>query len=121
MLRFYSSSPFFPLDSVELEKMWDDVTAARQLKEQFPDFVAGFDLVGQEDKGFPLKDLIEPLLWLSEGEVFVPVFYHAGETGEFGGSPGCGGEGFARRTCMARTCAHRYTLAYTSTHAQAHM
>nr|XP_027227968.1 adenosine deaminase 2-like [Penaeus vannamei] len=75
---------FAPPRHVELEKMWDDVTAARQLKEQFPDFVAGFDLVGQEDKGFPLKDLIEPLLWLSEGEVFVPVFYHAGETAWMG-------------------------------------
>ncbi|XP_037796782.1 adenosine deaminase 2-like [Penaeus monodon] len=75
---------FAPPRHVDLEELWGDVTAARQLKEQFPDFVAGFDLVGQEDGGFPLKDLAEPLLWLSEGEVFVPVFYHAGETAWMG-------------------------------------
>ncbi|XP_042879327.1 adenosine deaminase 2-like [Penaeus japonicus] len=75
---------FAPSRDTSLDKMWENVASARHLKELFPDFVAGFDLVGQEDKGVPLKDFLEPLLWLNEGVVSVPVFYHAGETAWMG-------------------------------------
>lgn len=70
---------------MDVETVWNYVAIAKELRSKFPDFVAGFDLVGQEDLGLPLKDFLEPLLSLSEGEVPVPVFYHAGETGERGG------------------------------------
>lgn len=79
-------SPYLPHQtSVDVETVWNYVAIAKELRSKFPDFVAGFDLVGQEDLGLPLKDFLEPLLSLSEGEVPVPVFYHAGETGERGG------------------------------------
>uniref|UniRef100_V5GQC6 Adenosine deaminase n=2 Tax=Anoplophora glabripennis TaxID=217634 RepID=V5GQC6_ANOGL len=46
--------------------------------ELYPDFVAGFDLVGQEDLGYPLIDFIPQLLKLKDkGTKF---FFHAGET-----------------------------------------
>lgn len=56
------------------------IALVKQLKAQFPDFVAGFDLVGQEDLGQPLINFVDLLLELSEADI--KVFYHAGETGE---------------------------------------
>lgn len=53
------------------------LTTYRALKAKFPDFVAGFDVVGQEDKGFPLKGFAE--CWLKEGKD-IPCVFHAGET-----------------------------------------
>lgn len=52
-------------------------------KLEFPDLLAGFDLVGHEDKGRPLVDLIPELFWFRkqcavEG-VEIPFFFHAGE------------------------------------------
>ncbi|OAA57372.1 cecr1 family adenosine deaminase [Niveomyces insectorum RCEF 264] len=49
----------------------------------YPHLVAGFDLVGQEDAGRPLRDLLPELFWFrrqcaAEG-VEVPLFLHAGE------------------------------------------
>ncbi|XP_037798810.1 adenosine deaminase 2-like isoform X2 [Penaeus monodon] len=75
---------YAPTRHVDVETVWNYVTIAKELRSKFPDFVAGFDLVGQEDLGLPLKDFLEPLLSLSEGEVHVPVFYHAGETAWLG-------------------------------------
>lgn len=49
-----------------------------KLLELYPDFVAGFDLVGQEDLGNPLLDFISQLMELkNKGTKF---FFHAGET-----------------------------------------
>lgn len=56
----------------------------KRLKAAFPDFVAGFDLVGQEDKGEPLIAFVDELLQLSEADI--RVFYHAGETSESSGT-----------------------------------
>ncbi|XP_047472163.1 LOW QUALITY PROTEIN: adenosine deaminase 2-like [Penaeus chinensis] len=75
---------YAPTRHVDVATVWNYVTIARELRSKFPDFVAGFDLVGQEDLGLPLKDFLEPLLSLAEGEVHVPVFYHAGETAWMG-------------------------------------
>ena len=61
--------------------MEDYVTLAIELREKFPSSVAGFDLVGQEDLGRPLKDFINELLTLTEKEI--PLFFHAGETSMF--------------------------------------
>jgi adenosine deaminase CECR1 len=52
-------------------------------KKNFPDLIAGFDLVGQENEGRPLVDLIPVLLWFKkccvEEGVDIPFFFHAGE------------------------------------------
>lgn len=50
---------------------------AENLHKKFPTFVAGFDLVGQEDLGRPLTDFNERLLKLSSS---IQFFFHAGET-----------------------------------------
>ncbi|XP_066953421.1 adenosine deaminase 2-like [Macrobrachium rosenbergii] len=76
---------YAPLRRVEnITTIWDYVNLAKRLQQVCPNFLAGFDLVGQEDLGLPLKDILDPLLTLSEGEVKVPVFYHAGETAWMG-------------------------------------
>lgn len=52
-------------------------------KQAFPDLICGFDLVGQEDLGRPLVDLVPLLFWFrkqcAEEEVDIPFFFHAGE------------------------------------------
>lgn len=54
------------------------------MKQLFPHLIAGYDLVGQEDLGRPLSDLIPELFWFKkkclEGQVDIPFFFHAGET-----------------------------------------
>ncbi|KXJ73474.1 adenosine deaminase 2 [Aedes albopictus] len=50
---------------------------AENLHKKFPTFVAGFDLVGQEDLGRPLTDFNERLLKMSPT---IQFFLHAGET-----------------------------------------
>ncbi|KAL1302798.1 hypothetical protein AAFC00_003139 [Neodothiora populina] len=54
------------------------------MKQLFPDLIAGFDLVGQEDIGRPLADLIPELFWFkkacAQSGVDIPFFFHAGET-----------------------------------------
>ncbi|PHH50020.1 Adenosine deaminase CECR1-A [Ceratocystis fimbriata CBS 114723] len=50
----------------------------------FPHLIAGFDLVGPEDRGRTLKDLLPELFWFRkqcalEG-LEIPFFFHAGET-----------------------------------------
>ncbi|KAK6082146.1 adenosine deaminase family protein [Seiridium cupressi] len=48
-----------------------------------PHLVAGYDLVGQEDLGRPLKDVLPELFWFrkqcAEEGVTIPFFFHAGE------------------------------------------
>lgn len=54
------------------------------MKLEFPDLIAGYDLVGQEDAGRPLSDLSRLLFWFkktcAEQGVDIPFFFHAGET-----------------------------------------
>ncbi|KAF2751336.1 Metallo-dependent hydrolase [Sporormia fimetaria CBS 119925] len=54
------------------------------MKQRFPELIAGFDLVGQEDLGRPLADLTPELFWFrkacAEAGVDIPFFFHAGET-----------------------------------------
>lgn len=47
------------------------------LQTKFPDFVIGFDLVGQEDLGRPLIDFADQILTLPPT---IKFFFHAGET-----------------------------------------
>jgi adenosine deaminase CECR1 len=52
-------------------------------KQEFPHLISGFDLVGQEDLGRTLADLVPVLLWFrkecAEEGVDIPFFFHAGE------------------------------------------
>ncbi|XP_065212899.1 adenosine deaminase 2-like [Planococcus citri] len=57
---------------------------ARDLKKYLPDFIAGFDLVGQEDKGRPLIHFAEKLRSLIGEDI--QLFFHAGETNWYGTS-----------------------------------
>ncbi|XP_053675445.1 adenosine deaminase 2-like [Anopheles nili] len=53
------------------------LTLVQKLYDRFPRFIAGFDLVGQEDLGRPHTDFNERLLRLSPT---INFFFHAGET-----------------------------------------
>lgn len=53
----------------------------RKLHNKFPNFVAGFDLVGQEDGSPQLINYAENLLNLPED---IQLFLHAGETNWYG-------------------------------------
>uniref|UniRef100_A0A182K2P4 adenosine deaminase n=1 Tax=Anopheles christyi TaxID=43041 RepID=A0A182K2P4_9DIPT len=53
------------------------LTLVQKLKARFPTFIAGFDLVGQEDLGRPHTDFNERLLRLPPA---INFFFHAGET-----------------------------------------
>jgi adenosine deaminase CECR1 len=54
------------------------------LKKEFPELIAGFDLVGDENELRPLIYYAEPLLWFRERQkeagVDIPYILHAGET-----------------------------------------
>ena len=52
----------------------------KEIKKAYPSFVAGFDLVGHEDKGTPLKTFADQLL----PECEMQRFFHAGETDWYG-------------------------------------
>jgi adenosine deaminase CECR1 len=61
----------------------DTMKECIETKHAFPDLICGFDLVGQEDLGRPLKDLVPVLFWFrkrcAEEGVDIPFFFHAGE------------------------------------------
>lgn len=54
-----------------------------QAKKAHPDAIAGFDVVGQEEQGRPLVDLVPVLFWFRkrchEEGLEIPFFFHAGE------------------------------------------
>lgn len=56
------------------------VEEAMELKRRFPDFMAGFDLVGREDQGNPLWYFRNELSLPSDRGQTLPFFFHAGET-----------------------------------------
>ncbi|CAI4219808.1 unnamed protein product [Parascedosporium putredinis] len=52
-------------------------------KKRYPNLLAGFDLVGHEDKGRSLEELTPLCLWFQKqceaGGLHIPFFFHAGE------------------------------------------
>lgn len=59
-------------DSSVIEKMQRFV----DLQKKYPNFLIGFDLVGQEDLGKPLNSYVEKLKEISQNGRF---FFHAGK------------------------------------------
>lgn len=57
---------------------------AKTKKQFFPDLIAGYDLISQEDLGRPLIDLAPELIWFQRQtqalNLAIPYFFHAGET-----------------------------------------
>ena len=74
ILRFKTTDP-----------MLADVKEAIRLYQSDPDFVVGFDLVGQEDPLKPLIYYIDDLLYPKQQNppIDLPYFFHAGETSMF--------------------------------------
>ncbi|XP_017786887.1 PREDICTED: adenosine deaminase CECR1-like [Nicrophorus vespilloides] len=87
--QFKSKNPGFfgarviyaPTRNVNNETMYNYMMNARKLKQLYPNFIAGFDLVGQEDLGKPLDEFICELQSISKEMKF---FFHAGETNWYG-------------------------------------
>ncbi|KAI9729647.1 MAG: hypothetical protein M1818_008450 [Claussenomyces sp. TS43310] len=54
------------------------------LKKRFPQLICGYDLVGSEDRGHPLKFFIDEFIWFREEcrrqNLSIPFLFHAGET-----------------------------------------
>ncbi|CAH1987413.1 unnamed protein product [Acanthoscelides obtectus] len=68
-------TPYRKLDNKTIQ---DHIVIYEKLKTRYPDFIAGFDLVGQEDAGFPLTSFINELIPMQQNGT--PFFFHAGET-----------------------------------------
>jgi adenosine deaminase CECR1 len=72
---------YAPLRQVDLVTMNSYIKTAKELNEKLPGFLAGFDLVGQEDLGEPLKKFLPALLTARDE---LDYFFHAGETNWYG-------------------------------------
>ena len=72
-----------PLRSSGKKQMVDSMKECISIKQAYPDLIAGFDVVGQEDMGRPLADLTPEFFWFRkrclESGVDIPFFFHAGE------------------------------------------
>ncbi|KAG9234867.1 adenosine deaminase family protein-like protein [Amylocarpus encephaloides] len=69
---------------LDTRKMVEDMDACIAIKMAYPHLICGFDLVGQEDAGRPLKDVLPELFWFkkqcAQEGIDIPFFFHAGET-----------------------------------------
>ncbi|KYN30163.1 Adenosine deaminase CECR1 [Trachymyrmex cornetzi] len=68
---------YAPSRAVDQSKFDYYLKTLTQLKQRLPDFIAGFDLVGQEDKGKPLIEFADKLKSVDPS---IPFFFHSGET-----------------------------------------
>ncbi|CAH2052297.1 unnamed protein product, partial [Iphiclides podalirius] len=79
---FYGAKLIYaPLRQVDSKTVKEYLRTAKLIKKQMPDFLAGFDLVGQEDLGAPTKDFLPELM---EASTEISYFFHAGETNWYG-------------------------------------
>ncbi|CAG9837714.1 unnamed protein product [Diabrotica balteata] len=69
---------FGPHRMVDNVVMDNYVKIYKEIKTQYPEFVIGFDLVGQEDLGYPFTSFLPQLLEMKE--FGCKFFFHAGET-----------------------------------------
>jgi adenosine deaminase CECR1 len=74
---------YAPIRAVDNASVTEYVTTVVTLVRDFPEFIAGFDLVGQEDKGRPYSDFVNQLLWLRDQVPDIKYFFHAGETSKY--------------------------------------
>ncbi|KAH8307296.1 hypothetical protein KR044_009187 [Drosophila immigrans] len=89
--RFMENNPDFigtkmiyaPLRNVEPKECENYIKKCVALKKKYSTFLAGFDLVGQEELGHPLIDFVEPLLKMP---LDINFYFHAGETNWYGTS-----------------------------------
>ncbi|NWX88273.1 ADA2 deaminase, partial [Nothoprocta pentlandii] len=65
---------------LNVSQIKDIIVTAMALRAHFPDFLAGFDLVGNEDEGHSLWELKDALTIPYSLGVNLPYFFHAGET-----------------------------------------
>ncbi|XP_059895002.1 adenosine deaminase 2-A isoform X1 [Gadus macrocephalus] len=70
--------------SLSVSRVKAAVMEAIQMQSDFPDVVAGFDLVGREDRGRNLWYFKDALLLPANLGLVLPYFFHAGETDEEG-------------------------------------
>ncbi|OAA42089.1 adenosine deaminase family protein [Metarhizium rileyi] len=72
------------LRSLDTRPMIENMDHCITTKMEFPHLVAGYDLVGPEDLGRPLADVLPELFWFrkqcAQEGVNIPFFFHAGET-----------------------------------------
>ncbi|ODA80270.1 hypothetical protein RJ55_03228 [Drechmeria coniospora] len=72
------------LRSFETRPLVENMDHCISTKMEFPHLIAGYDVVGPEDLGRPLVDLLPELFWFrkqcTEEGVNIPFFFHAGET-----------------------------------------
>lgn len=70
--------------SVDTRSVIENMDHCITSKIEFPHLIAGYDLVGPEDLGRSLVDLLPELFWFrkqcSQEGVNIPFFFHAGET-----------------------------------------
>lgn len=79
--KFFGARIIFTIHrAVNSSVMARVVDEAMKLKRDFPDIMAGFDMVGREDKGRPLWYFRNELSLPSERGTVLPFFFHAGET-----------------------------------------
>uniref|UniRef100_A0A0A1WXA6 Adenosine deaminase n=1 Tax=Zeugodacus cucurbitae TaxID=28588 RepID=A0A0A1WXA6_ZEUCU len=69
--------------NVERTRVFENFEMFKSLHKDNPNFVIGFDLVGQEDRGKPLHNFVAELAELPRSAKF---FFHAGETNWYGAS-----------------------------------
>nr|XP_031844347.1 adenosine deaminase 2-like [Nomia melanderi] len=74
---------YAPHRSVDRKQAKEYIKTLKELQELYPNFIAGFDLVGQEDKGNTLQYFAEILTNAAPDTDF---FFHAGETNWYGSS-----------------------------------
>nr|XP_031363807.1 adenosine deaminase 2 isoform X2 [Lonchura striata domestica] len=65
---------------LNVSQIKEAIVTAMALRAHFPDTLAGFDLVGDEDEGHSLWDLKDALTIPYSMGVNLPYFFHAGET-----------------------------------------